>query len=107
MGAGTSVQTARQFTLASPNARVAIALEVTSLPSSTLLTGALLQKNADGSYTRTAQQATIRWSTTQLVMGSSSDIRVGAILQVSGQMGSDSVLQASQLVVLTGFVQVH
>jgi hypothetical protein len=107
MGADPALQSASQFALASPDTRVAIALEVTSLPSGTLLTGALLQKNADGSYTRTAQQATVRWSGEQLVMGSRNDIRQGAIVQVSGLVGSDSIVQASQIVVLTGFVQVH
>lgn len=106
MGADPAVQTANQFALASPDAPVAIVLEVTSLPSGTLLSGAVLQKNADDSYTRTSQDATVRWSAAQLVMGSTTDIRPGAIVQVNGQMGGDSIVQASQVVVLTGFVQV-
>jgi len=106
MGADPAVQTANQFALASPDTQVAIVLEVTSLPSSTLLSGAVLQKDADDSYTRTSQEATVRWSAAQLVMGSTNDIRQGAIVQVNGQMGGDSIVQASQVVVLTGFVQV-
>ena len=44
MGSGTPLQTARQFALASSGSQVTIALEVTSMPSSTVLKGTLLQK---------------------------------------------------------------
>lgn len=106
MSSGTPLQTARQFALASPNAQTNIALEVTSLPTSTLLTGTLLQKNADDSYSRTDQKVTVQWNAAQFVMGNSSDVKQGAILQVDGRVGDNGVLRASQVVILTGIVQV-
>ena len=106
MSSGMPLQTARQFALASPNAQTNIALEVTSLPTSTLLTGTLLQKNADDSYSRTDQKVTVQWNSAQLVMGNSSDVKQGAILQVDGRVGDNGVLRASQVVILTGMVQV-
>jgi hypothetical protein len=107
MNAGTTLQTARQFALSSPGAQVTVALEVTAVPAGALVTGTLLHKESDNAYARTGQQAMIRWNTARLVMGSRSDVKEGAILQVSGRMGSDGVVQASQVVFLTGFVQVH
>ncbi|HEY1348302.1 MAG TPA: hypothetical protein VGF67_01595 [Ktedonobacteraceae bacterium] len=107
MNADTTLQTARQLALASPGAQVTVALEVTAAPAGALVTGTLLQKESGSAYTRTGRQATIRWDRAQLVMGSRSDARQGAILQVSGRMGSDGIVQASQVVFLTGFVQIH
>src|SRR3954471_5863074 len=97
MMSGTSLQTDNQFELASPNSRGDIALEVTSLPSSTLLTGTLLQKTTNDSYKRTNQKVTVQWNASQLVMGKRSDIKEGAVLQVGGRVGNDGVLIASQV----------
>ncbi len=106
MGSGTPLQTARQFALASPGSQVTIALEVTSMPSSTVLKGTLLQKHADGSYSRTSQTVNVQRNPSQVVMGGSSDVKQGAILQVSGRLGNNDVLIASQVVILTGSVQI-
>lgn len=106
MGSGTPLQTARQFALASSGSQVTIALELTSMPSSTVLKGTLLQKNADGSYSRTNQTVNVQWNPSQVIMGGSSDVKQGAILQVSGRLGYNDVLIASQVVILTGFVQI-
>jgi len=106
MMGGPAPQTARQFLAATPGARVQIVVEVTGMPSGTLLTANLLQKNADGSYSRTGKTISVIWSSTKIVMGSRSDIKVGAILQANGLLGADNVLSAEQMVILTGFVQV-
>lgn len=106
MMGGAAPQTARQFSASAPGAQAQIAIEVTRLPSQTLLLGNLLQKNADGSYSRTGKMVSVKWSGTKIVMGSNADVKVGAILQASGVLGTDDVLTANQIVILTGFVQV-
>lgn len=103
---GAAPQTAQQFSASTPGSQAHIAVEVTSLPSQTLLLGNLLQKNADGSYSRTGKTVSVKWSGTKIVMGSNSDIKVGAILQASGMLGADNVLTANQIVILTGLAQV-
>lgn len=107
MGTNQAPATVRQFALASPGARITLVLEVTALPSGALLTGTLLRQDGGAAYARTGQGVTVRWDTAQLVMGRSSDIRRGAVLQVSGRLDGGGALVASQMVVLSGVVQVH
>ena len=106
---GNSSQTAQQFALASPDTTMSVMLQVNSLPTTTLLfEGTLLQKNGDGSYSRTTQRINVLWNPSQSVtMGSNSDLKVGAILQVHGTLGTQNVLTADQIIVLTGYVQVR
>ena len=107
MMGGSPPQTAQQFALASPGTNMNVALEVTTMPSSILLEGTLLEKNDDGSYSLTSQKARVQWNPSQsVIMGSSSDVKVGAIIQVRGTLGNNDVLTADQVVILTGFVQI-
>jgi hypothetical protein len=106
MMGGSTPQTAQQFALATPGSQVTVVVEVTDTPSQTQLTGNLLNKNGDGTYSRTGQTVTVKWDPSGSVsMGSSSDVKVGAILQVVGQVDANDVLTASQLVILTDVVQ--
>ncbi|HLG64574.1 MAG TPA: hypothetical protein VKY19_21730 [Ktedonosporobacter sp.] len=105
MMGGSAPQTAQQFTSATPGSHVQVAFEVTGLPSSSLLNGNLLQKNADGTYSRTGRTLSVRWDASKVVMGSSADVKVGAILQVSGTLDAHDVLAAGQVVILTEFVK--
>ncbi|MEO7019267.1 MAG: hypothetical protein ABI234_03860 [Ktedonobacteraceae bacterium] len=107
MMGGSPPQTAQQFALASPGTSMSVALEVTSLPTTTLFEGTLLQRNDDGSYSRTSQHVSVQWNPSQsMTMGRSSDIKVGGILQIHGTLGTNTFLTASQIVVLTGYVQI-
>lgn len=102
MDAAQQTQTPQQLALASPGSLVKIAVEVTSLPSSTMIQAKVLQANGDGSYTHTNQTVQVQWNPGQgIVMGSSTDVKPGAVLQISGKMGENQVLTADQLVVLT------
>ena len=104
MMGGTAPQTASQLAASTPGASAHVALEVTALSSQTLFTGTLLQKNADGTYSRTEKTLSVQWSASKLVMGSSSDVKVGAILQASGVLDRNGVLTADQIVILTNAV---
>lgn len=104
---GTSPQTVQQFALSSPGSTMNVVLQVASLPVPTLFEGMLLQKNDDGSYSRSGQYIGVQWNPAQPVtMGRNSDIAVGAILQVHGTLASQKVLTASQIVVLTSYIQI-
>lgn len=107
MGGGPAPQTAQQFTASTPGSQVKVMVQVTGLSSQTRLTGNLLNKNSDGTYSPSGQEVSVNWDPAHSVtMGSSSDVKVGAILQISGPLGTDNVLTASQVVVLTSFVQI-
>ena len=106
MEGGSTPQTAQQFALAAPGSQVTVVVVVTGTPSQTQLTGTLLNKNGDGTYSRTSQTVTVKWNPSGSVsMGRSADVKVGAVLQVVGQVGANNVLTASQLVILTDVVQ--
>jgi hypothetical protein len=105
MMGGSTPQTALQFSASTPGAQAQIAVEVTRMLSHTLLVGNLLQKNADETYSHTEKTVRVKWDNTKIVMGSSSDVKVGAILQASGVLSPDDTLNAVQIVILTGVVQ--
>jgi hypothetical protein len=105
MMGGSAPQTTQQFTASTPGSHATIVVEVTSVPSQTLLTGNLLQKNADGTYSRAGKTVSVQWTAKSVVMGSSSEVKVGALIQVSGVLGTTDVLIARQIVVLTDFVK--
>lgn len=69
--------------------------------------GKLLEKQDETHYTRTANAAEVVWGKdTALVMGKVEDIRAGAIVHVTGKVAADRSVQAQQIVILTGYVQV-
>ena len=109
MGGGSPPETQAQLTHATPGSLARIACEVTSLAADNLIIGTLLQRNSDGSYSRTGQTVRIQWNPnhSSIVMGSNSDIHQGAVLQVSGHVGSDGIIDADQIVILTGAVTVQ
>ncbi|MBA2391903.1 MAG: hypothetical protein H0V70_04080 [Ktedonobacteraceae bacterium] len=95
---------ASQVASASPGAHIKEAVEVIEMPSQALLNGTLLQKNSDGTYSHAGKAVSIKWDAAKVVMGSSSQVKVGAVLQVDGILGSDGILSSTQIVILTGFV---
>jgi hypothetical protein len=105
MDGGPAPQTPQQLALSKSGSQVKIVVKVTGMPSQTRLTGDLLKKNSDGTYSQTGQMVSIKWNPSQAVsMGSSSDVKIGAILQISGKIEATDVLMANQLVILTNVV---
>lgn len=102
---GATSQTAQQVATAPPGAQAQVVLEVTQRSSFALLSGDLLQKNADGSYSHTGKTLQVQWQRAQVEMGSSTDVKTGAVLQISGVFGADYLLTAHRIVILTGVVQ--
>jgi hypothetical protein len=68
----------------------------------------LLDRRSDTVYSRTATPVNIRSdSTTRFVMGKAADVRAAAVVHVTGTVDADHRLNAEQIVILTGYVEVH
>ena len=69
--------------------------------------GKLLEKKDETHYARTANDANVMYGKeTAFVMGKAEDVRAGAVVHVTGKMAADRSVQATQIVILTGYVQV-
>jgi hypothetical protein len=71
--------------------------------------GKLLEKWDETHYSRTENPADVTWGKgkeTRIVMGKAEDIHRGAVVHITGKMGADRSVEAKQIVILTGYVQV-
>jgi hypothetical protein len=69
--------------------------------------GKLLEKRDETHYSRTENPADVTWGKeTGIAMGKAEDIHRGAVVHITGQMGADRSVEAKQIVILTGYVQV-
>ena len=84
-----------------------IVVEVTEIASDGRIRGKLLEKQDETHYARTGTLAEVDWGKgTVIVMGKAEDIRAGAVVHVTGEIAKDRSVQAKQMVILTGYVQV-
>lgn len=76
-------------------------------PSGGKIHGKLVEKKDETHYARTVNDANVAWGKeTAFVMGKAEDVRAGAVVHVTGKIGADRAVQATQIVILTGYVQV-
>lgn len=102
----TQAASIAEFAQLKPQDGAKIVVEVTET-SEGRVHGKLLEKQDETHYARTGNAAEVLWGKeTALVMGKVEDIRAGAILHVTGKVGADHSVQAQQIVILTGYVQV-
>ena len=95
-----------EFLQLKPQDSAKIVVEVTEA-SEARIHGNLLEKQDETHYARTGNTAEVAWGKdTALVMGKAEDIRAGAIVHVTGKVAADRSVQAQQIVILTGYVQV-
>ena len=95
-----------QFAQLRPQETAKVVVEVLET-SEAMIRGRLLDKKDDTHYARTQNEANILWhSGTAIVMGKAADVHPGAIIHVTGTVAGDHSLQARQIVILTGYVQV-
>jgi hypothetical protein len=95
-----------EFAQLKPQDTTKIVVEVTEAPAGRIR-GKLLEKQDETHYTRTANQADVAWGKdTSIIMGKAEDIHAGAIVHVTGKVAADHSVQAQQIVILTGYVQV-
>jgi Domain of unknown function (DUF5666) len=96
----------RELVRLNPRDEAKIVIEVSQTRERKIL-GSLLEKQHETHYRRTPNPVAVTWtSDTKLVMGNAQDIRAGAVVHVSGTVASDGSIQAQQLVILTGYVEV-
>ncbi len=106
MNMQTRAATAFEFDQLKPQDATKIVVEV-SAASEGCIRGKLLDKQDETHYVRTARLAEIIWSKdTAIVMGKADDIHPGAIVHITGKVAADHRVQAQQIVILTGYVQV-
>jgi hypothetical protein len=102
----TQVATHAEFAQLKPQDKAKIVVEVTEAPERRIR-GTLLEKRDETHYVRTAKQTEVGWSKdTAIAMGRAEDIHVAAVLHVTGKVAADHSVQAQQIVILTGYVQV-
>jgi hypothetical protein len=102
----TQAASIAEFAQLKPQDNAKIVVEVTET-SEGRIHGKLLEKQDETHYARTGNAAEVSWGKeTALVMGKVEDIHAGAILHVTGKVGADHSVQAQQIVILTGYVQV-
>ena len=98
----------QQFAQATPGAKIKLVIEITDSAPAGTIRGKLLQKKTETIYVRTPTQVMVRSSAqTKLVMGQQSDVHPGAVVHVTGTAGKDHNIDAEQIVILTGYVQVQ
>lgn len=106
MNMQTQVSKPAEFAQLKPQESAKIVVEVTEATEGQIR-GRLLEKQDETHYARTANPADVSWSkNTSIVMGKAEDIRPDAILHVTGKVAADHSVQAQQIVILTGYVQV-
>ena len=89
---------------------VKLVLEITAVTPSASLEGNRLEKQTETVYRRTGHTARIAYDAeTPIVMGKPPDVHAGEVVHVTAKIktGSDPALHATQIVVLTGYVQVQ
>jgi len=68
----------------------------------------MLEKQGETHYTRTTKDVETTWDKhTAIVMGKADDIKPGAVVHVTGKLAADHSVEATQIVILTGYVQVQ
>jgi len=95
-----------EFRMLKPQDEAKIVVEVTEA-SAGKLRGRLLEKGDETHYARTTNAVDANWSSeTKVVMGKAEDIQAKAVVHITGKVATDHTVQASQIVILTGYVQV-
>jgi hypothetical protein len=91
-----------------PGSKTQVVVEIASVDSKGAAEGKLLDRERDDLYRKTATQVGIKFSeSTPVVMGKLADLHAGSVVHVKGTVGDDHRIAAEQIVVLTGYVQVH
>jgi hypothetical protein len=107
-GSPTNIGTQAHSAAVTPGSLAKFVYQITSIEANNRMNGLILKENSDGSYSSTGSSVSIQWDPNRsITMGSRQDVHQGAILQVSGSVGSDSVVHADQVVILTGVVIVR
>jgi len=82
--------------------------EIGELTAEKIIRGRFLQKKTEELYTRISASVRVQSSeNTSADMGKPADVKAGAIIHITGTVHNDHNVQAEQIVILTGYVQVQ
>lgn len=102
--------TLKQLGETAPGKLVDLFVSVTDLPREQVLGGVFLEIDETGAartYSRTSQRIEVEWGpTSKLIMGGASDLVVGAILRVFGNLDEHHLVHGEQLIVLTSVAKI-
>lgn len=108
MSSGAAASGASQFLKAAPGTKMKVVVEIQNPEGDETFAARLLDKRSDTVYARTTTPITIRSdSTTRFVMGKAAEVHPAAVVHVTGTVGADHRLNAEQIVILTGYVELH
>ena len=106
MQTAAAASTGQEMSEAKPGAQLKAVLQLTAVGNGSA-EGILLEKQSETAYRKTAQHMRVSFPRdVSVVMGSASDIRKDTVVHVTGTVGPDKVLQATRIVILTGYVSV-
>ncbi len=95
------------LTHATPGDTVKFVVEIEKSSAEGVLQGKLLQKQTEKIYLRTATAVTVQSNPqTKMVMGKQEDIHPAAVVHVTGTFKKDRSVDATQIVILTGYVEI-
>lgn len=96
------------FAQTAPGTKTKVVVEIGGAVPAGTIKGKLLSKKTEEIFTRTSTPVTAQFDAqTKIVMGKPNDLRPGAIVHVTGMIRGDHTIQAEQIVILTGYVQVQ
>ncbi len=108
MSSGAAASGASQFLEAAPGTKMKVVVEIQKPQGDGDFAARLLDRRSDTVYYRTSTPVTIRSdSATRFVMGKAADLHAAAVVHVTGTVEADHRLNAEQIVILTGYVEVH
>ncbi len=108
MSSGATASGPNQFQQLAPGTKTKVVVEIQKAATDGAFAARVLDKQSDTVYSRSTTPVTIRSDgKTRFVMGKATDVRPAAILHVTGTVDSDHRINAEQIVILTGFVEVH
>jgi hypothetical protein len=107
MSSGAASSGAEQLLQAASGTKIKVVVEVEKQTNGMFISR-VLDPRSETVYTRTKTPVTILAAdTTRYVMGKSADLHPAAVIHVTGTIDSDRHVKADQIVILTGYVQVH
>src|SRR5215469_15177329 len=102
----TQAASSAEFEALRSEADAKVVIEITEAPQGRVR-GKLLERQDETHYTRTGKEVEATWDKkTAIVMGKADDIKPGAVVHVTGKLAADHGVEARQIVILTGYVQV-
>jgi hypothetical protein len=107
MSAGASTDE-MHFTQVAPDTKTKVVIEVAEVAADGTVRGKLLQKKTEETYARTSTKVTAHLGErTAMVMGKREDVHAKAVVHITGTVRDDHSIDAEQIVIISGYVQVE